>query len=66
MAKARKSTMAAPQAEEIATSDEQGTTAQSEIARRAYEIYLARGATDGRDVEDWLQAESEVAGDELG
>ncbi len=31
-----------------------------EIAQRAYEIFLARGATDGHDVEDWLQAESEL------
>jgi hypothetical protein len=31
------------------------------IAIRAYELYLERGATDGHDVEDWLQAEREVA-----
>jgi hypothetical protein len=30
-----------------------------EIRRRAYEIYLERGALPGRDLEDWLQAESE-------
>jgi hypothetical protein len=28
-----------------------------EIRRRAYEIYLSRGAADGHDLEDWLQAE---------
>ena len=32
------------------------------IAERAYELYLARGATDGRDWEDWLIAEREVIG----
>ena len=31
-----------------------------EIARRAFEIYLSRGGVPGRDVEDWLQAESEL------
>ena len=30
------------------------------IAHRAYEIYESRGRIDGRDVEDWLQAEREL------
>jgi hypothetical protein len=29
------------------------------IARRPYEIYLARGGAPGRDLDDWLQAERE-------
>ena len=33
---------------------------REEIARRAHELYLARGGGDGRDVEDWLRAEAEV------
>jgi hypothetical protein len=33
---------------------------QSEIARRAYEIYLARGGSHGCDLDDWLQAEQEL------
>ena len=33
-----------------------------EIAKRSYELYLARGGLHGFDVEDWLQAESELAG----
>ncbi len=32
------------------------------IARRAYEIYTARGGTHGYDIEDWLQAERELLG----
>ena len=32
-----------------------------EIRRRAYEIYLERGEQPGRDLEDWLQAERELA-----
>lgn len=31
-----------------------------QIAPRAYEIFLARGATHGQDVEDWLRAEREL------
>ncbi len=32
----------------------------SEIANRAYELFLAAGAPHGRDLEHWLQAESEL------
>jgi hypothetical protein len=32
----------------------------SRIARRAHEIYLARGGEHGKALEDWLQAEREV------
>jgi len=31
-----------------------------EIRRRAYEIYLDRGGPPGYELEDWLQAESEL------
>ena len=31
-----------------------------DIERRAYQNYLGRGATDGHDLEDWLQAEREL------
>jgi Protein of unknown function (DUF2934) len=30
------------------------------IARRAYDLYLARGCEDGHAVDDWLQAEREL------
>ena len=32
-----------------------------QIAMRAYEIYLSRGTTDGMVLDDWLQAERELA-----
>ena len=35
---------------------------QGEIARRAYELYEARGYVDGFDIEDWLQAEQDIVG----
>jgi hypothetical protein len=37
----------------------QGPT-HEQIARRAYELYLARGATDGHAEQDWMQAEREL------
>ena len=40
----------------------QRTITDSEIARRAYDLYLARGCGDGYDLQDWLQAERELNG----
>jgi hypothetical protein len=34
----------------------------TQIATRAYERFLARGATHGHDVDDWLAAEQELRG----
>jgi hypothetical protein len=39
------------------------STREQKIQRRAYEIYLERGAEPGRELEDWLQAEREFATD---
>jgi hypothetical protein len=30
---------------------------EDEIRRRAYELYVSRGAADGNDLSDWLEAE---------
>lgn len=30
------------------------------VAQRAYELFCERGCADGRDVDDWLQAEQEL------
>ena len=42
-----------------------GTTARQpsadEIAQAAYQRYLSRGGTDGRDFDDWIEAERELA-----
>ena len=32
----------------------------SDIARRAFELYCERGRKDGHDVDDWLNAEREL------
>lgn len=31
------------------------------IAERAYQKYIERGGSDGRDLDDWLEAERELA-----
>ncbi len=36
------------------------TPTREEIALRAYEIYLERGATPGHELEDWTRAEREL------
>ena len=34
---------------------------EAEIRQRAQEIFLARGGRPGREIDDWLQAEYELA-----
>jgi hypothetical protein len=36
------------------------TPTHDDVARRAYERFLARGASDGRASEDWFEAEREL------
>jgi len=36
------------------------TVSVEQIAKRAYEIYDARGRAEGCDLNDWLQAEHEL------
>lgn len=38
-----------------------GPAPRERIAARAYELYLQRGAGEGRATEDWLEAERELA-----
>jgi hypothetical protein len=40
--------------------EQQRAPSQDDIARRAYDLYQARGAEQGRDMEDWLRAEREL------
>ena len=34
---------------------------QDAIAKRAHELYLQRGSLPGHELDDWLQAEAELA-----
>ena len=38
----------------------QDVPTRDQIQLRAYELYLKRGGEGGRDVEDWLTAETEL------
>jgi len=38
------------------------TSHEESVRARAYELYEVRGRIDGHAEEDWLQAESELAG----
>ena len=68
MAKPRKRTESATGVENPGQSPETpvGTigsqfNGRDRIAVRAYELYLARGGGDGRDFDDWIEAERELA-----
>jgi len=37
------------------------TISREELEKRAYELYLQRGAEHGHDQEDWLAAETQLA-----
>jgi len=39
-----------------------GARTHERIAKRAYELYERRGRQNGRAMEDWLQAERQLAG----
>jgi hypothetical protein len=38
------------------------TLSNSDVARRAYDLYLARGCEHGHDMDDWLRAERDLRG----
>ena len=40
-----------------------GEALRERIAAKAYELYLKRGRSDGHELEDWLEAERQVASD---
>ena len=44
-----------------AADERPGAYSSDQIAARAYELYLARGAADGQDFDDWIAAERELA-----
>jgi len=61
MARAKTNQSAATAADRAPKSrPERATVTNSDIARRAYDLYLARDCEHGHDVEDWVQAEREL------
>lgn len=61
----RQSSVPAPDRAAGARQVDGGTTAaysdRKRIAERAYELYVTRGGGDGRDLDDWLDAERDLA-----
>jgi len=51
----------APVAKAQKTAAPKSKPTQDQIAQRAYEIYLERGATPGDPMQDWLRAEAELS-----
>lgn len=47
-------------ARSISTQATEPSNQEERIRCRAYELYEQRGAEDGHDMDDWLQAESEL------
>ena len=43
-----------------ALEEPEGDDRQSRVARRAHELFVARGMAPGHDMEDWLEAEREI------
>ena len=39
---------------------ETGTPTRDDVARRAYELFQARGGEPGHELENWLEAEREL------
>ncbi|HWN98073.1 MAG TPA: DUF2934 domain-containing protein [Blastocatellia bacterium] len=53
--------VSAPPAEQTAPAEVEPSL--EAIAKRAYEIYLARGGAHGNDTDDWLRAELDLRAD---
>ena len=51
-----------PRAHNMLNASPQTAVTNSDIARRAYELYEQRGGVHGRDLDDWLLAENELRG----
>ena len=60
MAKRKTETSSVSRNSAKATSLRGAVVEDSEIARHAYDLYLARGRAPGGEVADWLQAEREL------
>ena len=46
--------------EAMPTGAASAAVSEGEIARKAFELYCARGGQNGSDIEDWLRAEREL------
>jgi len=44
----------------LVTAEDHRVVTKDDVARRAYELFLARGQAEGHDVDDWLEAERQL------
>ena len=49
---------------ELAQRSQSSPVIEEKIRERAYELYLQRGGTGGSPEQDWLQAKSEIFGEQ--
>lgn len=49
---------------ELAQGSQASPVLEEKIRVRAYELYLQRGGTGGSPEQDWLQAKSEISGEQ--
>ena len=64
MAKSRNTTSATATETPEQARQAPGSPDPQRISQRAYELYLERGGSDGRDWDDWLEAERELSENE--
>jgi rhamnose utilization protein RhaD (predicted bifunctional aldolase and dehydrogenase) len=50
----------------LVIAEHHGVISKDDVARRAYELFLARGQAEGHDVEDWLEAERQLEAESMG
>jgi len=48
-----------------AAAEDHRVITKDDVARRAYELFLARGGAEGHDVEDWLEAERQLEAESM-
>ena len=64
MSKAQRKTknieLVSPEDQASVATENHRAISKDDVARRAYQLFLARGRVDGHDVEDWLEAERQI------
>lgn len=60
--KTTKNVLSMPRPASTTRASQPTNPARADIAKRAFALYCERGCQDGREVEDWLQAERELQG----
>ena len=64
MSKAQRKTknieLVSPEDQASVATENHRAISKDDVARRAYQLFLARGRVDGHDVQDWLEAERQI------